>query len=157
MSTSTPRDTEVTRPRAGADRGTAAHALARLARHLDHALADVGLTVPQYRLLLFLSKRPDAANRLASALHVRPPSLTALVDGMAARGLVERTTDPDDGRRVRIVITPAGTEALAEADAHAADRLDALAALDPAGRDLCAGLADWYDALQASAEQRWAR
>ncbi len=135
----------------------AAHALARLTRHLEHALGEAGLTLPQYRLLLFLAKRPDAANRLAANLHVRPPSLTALVDGMEARSLVARTTDPDDRRRVRIVITDLGTETLTAADAIAGARLDHLQSLDADHTRLTESLAEWHGALEASLAERSAR
>jgi len=86
----------------------AVFAAARLARHLELALADVELTLPQLRLLIFLAERPGAAKQLANRTQVRPPSLTALVDGLAQRGLVERKPDPDDGRKIQLVMTPAG-------------------------------------------------
>ncbi len=136
---------------------TAAQVLARLSRHLEHALNEVGLTLPQYRLLLFLEKRPDAANRLAANLHVRPPSLTALVDGMEARGFVDRSTDPDDRRKVRIVITEAGSNLLEEANNVTATRLSQLEGLDPQGRDLMNPLRAWSDSLNASANERQTR
>ncbi len=135
----------------------AAHALARLTRHLEHALSEAGLTLPQYRLLLFLAKRPDAANRLAANLHVRPPSLTALVDGMEARSLVDRTTDPEDRRRVRIVITELGSETLATADAIAGARLEHLESLDPDQGSLTESLAAWHGALEVSLAERSGR
>ena len=51
------------------------------------ALAEVGLSLPQYRLLAFLSGGPERATALAGWLDVSPPSLTALVDGRYALGL----------------------------------------------------------------------
>ena len=144
-------------PHTPTDLAEAAHALARLSRHLEHALHDVSLTLPQYRLLLFLSNRADAANRLASRLHVRPPSLTALVDGMESRGLVERRPDPTDRRRVQIVITAAGTKQLAAANAAAAGRLAGLEERDPNGSDLISGLAAWQTALDHSLHERLQR
>jgi DNA-binding MarR family transcriptional regulator len=133
---------------------SAAHALARLTRHLEHGLSEVNLTLPQYRVLLFLENSPDAANRLAAKLHVRPPSLTAVIDGLVARGYVARETDPDDRRRIKIGITTPGSEALSDADEVAAARLGSIEALDPASRPLVESLAQWQEALEVGAGQR---
>jgi len=91
---------------------------------MEVALATVGLSLPQYRLLAFLSGGPERATALAGWLDVSPPSLTALVDGAVARHLVERVAAEDDRRCVRHVITPNGAEALARADLAVAERLD---------------------------------
>jgi len=91
---------------------------------MEVALATVSLSLPQYRLLAFLSGGPERATALAGWLDVSPPSLTALVDGAVARNLVERAAAEDDRRCVRHVITPTGAEALARADLAVAERLD---------------------------------
>lgn len=91
---------------------------------MEVALATVGLSLPQYRLLAFLSGGPERATALAGWLDVSPPSLTALVDGAVARSLVERVAAEDDRRCVRHVITPTGAEALERADLAVAARLD---------------------------------
>ena len=50
---------------------------------------------------------------LAAGERVRPQSMAATVAALASAGLVSRTPDPGDGRRVLIALTPAGREALA--------------------------------------------
>src|SRR3712207_3347087 len=90
---------------------------------MEVVLADVGLSLPQYRLLAFLSGGPERATALAGWLDVSPPSLTALVDGAVARQLVERVASAGDRRCVRHVITDGGGEALARADEAVAARL----------------------------------
>jgi DNA-binding MarR family transcriptional regulator len=45
---------------------------------------------------------------LATAERVTPPTMTRLVAGLVADGLVERTGDPADRRAVRVLATPAG-------------------------------------------------
>ncbi|MEA3076528.1 MAG: hypothetical protein QOF60_1436 [Actinomycetota bacterium] len=109
---------------------------------MEVALAEVGLSLPQYRLLLFLSGRPERATALAGWLEVSPPSLTALVDGAVSRSLVERTSTEEDRRCVRHAITPLGREALVQGDAAIAARLSAvLGHLTPAqGRKVVEGL-----------------
>ena len=101
----------------------AARAAARFSKSMEVALADVGLSLPQYRLLAFLSGGPERATALAGWLDVSPPSLTALVDGAVARKLVERVTSEEDRRCVRHVITGGGAEALTRADDAVAERL----------------------------------
>lgn len=101
----------------------AARAAARFSKSMEVALAEVGLSLPQYRLLAFLSGGPERATALAGWLDVSPPSLTALVDGAVARHLVERVASEEDRRCVRHVITDAGAEALARADDAVSARL----------------------------------
>lgn len=101
----------------------AARAAARFSKSMEVALAGIGLSLPQYRLLAFLSGGPERATALAGWLDVSPPSLTALVDGAVARSLVERVASVEDRRCVRHEITPAGAAALEEADRAVAERL----------------------------------
>jgi DNA-binding MarR family transcriptional regulator len=111
----------------------AVHGAALLAKVLDNTLAKVDLSPSQYRLLVFLLDAPSAATALAQRLEVTRPSLTALVDGLVARGYVVREPDPDDRRRVSHQIADAGREAVAAANEALQHRLgDILANLEPA-------------------------
>lgn len=101
----------------------AARAAARFSKSMEVALSSVNLSLPQYRLLAFLSGGPERATALAGWLDVSPPSLTALVDGAVARRLVERVASEEDRRCVRHEITPTGADALAKADDAVAARL----------------------------------
>ena len=49
---------------------------------------------------------------LAAGEGVSQPSMTALVGRLADAGLVQRRTDPGDGRAVLLTLTPAGAELL---------------------------------------------
>jgi long-chain acyl-CoA synthetase len=127
-----------------------ARALARLAKSAELALGGVDLSLPQYRVLIFLSEHDAAAaSALASRLDVTRPTITALVDGLVARGLVERRAAQGDRRRVEHHLTAAGEAILDAGDAAIIDRLHALAAhLDPAdGEQAASGLTTWGDAL----------
>src|SRR5687768_5364832 len=113
----------------------AARAAARFSKLLELALSDVNLSLPQYRLLLFLSRAPEQrATALAGSLDVSPPSLTALVDGCVARGLVERVTSPEDRRRVLHLVTAPGHELLARADVAVAHLLTDVVGHVPAAK-----------------------
>jgi DNA-binding MarR family transcriptional regulator len=82
----------------------------------DRIAREHGLTMQQWELLARLGRSggPVDHRRLACALHVTPPTLSALVDAVAERGLVERRAHPDDRRRRLVALTPAGEARLAE-------------------------------------------
>lgn len=58
--------------------------------------------------------QPLRLGELARASRVSQPTMTRLVAGMLADGLVARSVDPDDSRGQLIEITPAGATRLAE-------------------------------------------
>ncbi|BDZ47634.1 MarR family winged helix-turn-helix transcriptional regulator [Naasia aerilata] len=79
---------------------------------------------------------PLRSGDLARIESVTPPSMTRLMGGLEATGLVERTADPDDGRAALLSATPAGVEAVLRARAHRARRLGVLlAGLDDEAMD----------------------
>jgi DNA-binding MarR family transcriptional regulator len=131
-------------------------AVARLAKHVEGALDPIELSVPQYRVLVILEKGSAAASALASRLAVSPPSVTALVDGLVTRGLVERKAVAGDRRRVDHVLTSQGHRALAEADAVVNVRLQDIAGhLPPAERKRAiAALQLWHKAMDAHIEAK---
>jgi DNA-binding MarR family transcriptional regulator len=55
---------------------------------------------------------PMSLGSLAAAEQVRPPTMSRIVTGLQARGLVARTSDPRDGRQVILRATAAGTRVL---------------------------------------------
>lgn len=136
--------------------GDLARAVARLSRLVERALETPGLTLPQYRVLGFLSLGPVAAARLAERLTVSRPTITAVVDGLVARGLVARSRTATDRRQVDHALTPAGHEALAAADESVGARLAELLAVLPVERRAAAldGLAAWQEALDIDRERR---
>lgn len=123
-----------------------------LAKTLEIALHQVELSPSQYRLLVYLVESPAAATALADRLDVTRPSLTALVDGLVARGFVERLPDPGDRRRVSHQISDAGRKAVAKADTAICERLSQLAAhLEPEQRATAStGLELWRTAIIAA-------
>ena len=124
-------------------------AAARLARQVEVALAEVDVSLPQYRVLAFLAEGSAAASALAGKLAVSRPSVTALVDGLVSRGLVERSADPSDRRRVDHRLTPSGRRLLLRADGAVEARLRGLATHldDGAAETAMAGLVRWGEAL----------
>src|SRR3546814_140724 len=94
---------------------SAVRAVARLGRVFEKRLADDGMSLPQFRVLSFLSEGEWAASKVAAWLAVSRPSLTSLVDGLVDQGWVERKGSPTDRRCVLHHLTPAGRAQLARA------------------------------------------
>lgn len=132
--------------------------LVRLARQVELAAAAVDLTLPQYRILVILGEGKEAASVLAEKLAVSRPSVTGVVDGLVARGLVERAHDADDRRRVGHELTDEGRRVLASADTEVERRLEEITAHRPeVAAAAYAGLGPWQDALDAYRAARRAR
>lgn len=125
---------------------------ARLARQAELGLATVELSLAQYRILIFLSDGSTVASALADRLAVKRPSVTAVVDLLVCRGLVERRHDDDDRRRVTHVLTKDGRRVLAAADRAVDIRLTDIAGFldgaDEADQALV-GLDRWRHALDS--------
>lgn len=106
-------------------------------RYLRAQAPDAEVSLAQMRVLHLLNLRPDASlGDLADDLHVASPGLSKMVDALADRGLLERTTAPDDRRRLSLRLTPAGLSLLARRkEALVAGIEAALAKLPASQRD----------------------
>src|SRR5882757_7187136 len=83
--------------------------IGRLRRRILNAAEAEDITFGQASVLARLSgKQGVTASELAAAEGVRHQSMTATVASLAAMGLVERSPDPDDGRRLLIALTAEG-------------------------------------------------
>ena len=152
---------KASRTSAGPDRGLAPPAdeqltlgrtAAWLSKQVEIGLGTADLSLPQYRVLSMLDGSSALSSDLAERLAVRPPTVTAVVDGLVARGLVERRTVETDRRRVDHVITPLGHRTLETADSAVDARLRQIAGhLGSAAEAEAAfeGLALWRRALIA--------
>jgi long-chain acyl-CoA synthetase len=130
----------------------AARGAAWLAKRVERVLAEADLTPPQYRLLSLLESGEATATYAAERLAVSPPSVTAIVDHMMAKGLVQRASVAEDRRRVELALTEQGRAALAEADAMVLARLGELAALGDSSMSAAQAveaLSWWLDAIEA--------
>ena len=93
------------------------------------------LSVPQFRVLTFLSRRPGAPlSSVAEHLGVTRSTASAIVDRLVRRKLVSRTAHPQERRCVVLTLTPAGAQhhqqAREAACAHMAKVLAGLSAAD---------------------------
>ena len=73
-------------------------------------LGDLGLTYPQYLVLLVLwdAEAPLAVSELGAELRLDSGTLTPLLKRLEAMGYVDRSRDAHDERRVLVQVTPEG-------------------------------------------------
>jgi DNA-binding MarR family transcriptional regulator len=121
---------------------------------LDAAVKPFGITFARYEVLVLLSFSRTGSlplSKVGERLMVHPTSVTNLVDRLEAQGLVSRTIDDADRRRVLASLTPEGKRVLKRATAALKDIDFAVGNLDPADQekayDLLRGLrsADFED------------
>ena len=80
-----------------------------LLRRLRQVAAEGELTLPESAALTRLDRGgPTTASALARLERISPQSIGATLAALEARGLVERRSDPNDGRRVVLSVTEAG-------------------------------------------------
>jgi DNA-binding MarR family transcriptional regulator len=91
----------------------------RLLWAVDHGLqstskrmeSTLGLTGPQRLVLRLVGRFPGiTAGRLAQILHVHPSTLTGVLKRLEKRGLLERKSDPLDGRKALFALTETGRQ-----------------------------------------------
>lgn len=90
-------------------------AVFRLSRRLRLEKTDEDLTDAQFGVLAVLNRYgPQTLSSLADLEHVTSPSMNRTVNYLEARGYLRRGPDADDGRRLRIELTPPGVEVVRE-------------------------------------------
>ena len=84
-------------------------AATRMARMHKPFLEPLGLTFPQYLAMLeLLDAAPQSVGALGARLGMDTGTITPLVKRLQASGLVTRTRDTADERRVLVDLTPEG-------------------------------------------------
>ena len=116
--------------------------VSRLARHLDLARREAFAAhdLEPWEVDVLAALRREGApytlspGRLLQVTLVTSGTMTNRIDRLAAKGLVARVPDPNDGRGVQVVLTDAGRgrvdDALTDLLAHERDILSALPADD---------------------------
>jgi len=94
-----------------------AEGIARLRRALRRGarVASPGnsLAVAQFELLSALAEQPGARpGQLARLLHMRPNTVTTIVNALTAQGMISRSTPAGDRRAIELTITDAGQQAV---------------------------------------------
>lgn len=111
------------------------------------------LSLSQLRVLYFLRRRSRSSlSEVANYLDVTRPTMSAMVERLVQRGLIDRIVDPTERRRIILTLTPEGTAEMERVyDATLASVADRLAGLsEPQLQQVIAGLAilgDLFDEL----------
>ena len=101
----------------------------------------------------------DCAVRIARFLDVKPSTVTTVMDGLVAEGIVVRVRGTNDRRRVDYELTDSGRETLGEANTAAVQALSTPAAnIESKDRDAAYGGLDlWTQAIDARRKSHWGK
>lgn len=87
------------------------HATHAIGRHLERALAEVGVDQAEAHVLSALAAGPRPIAELVEAVGVKRSTLTNVLDRLEARGLVRREINPADRRSFLVQPTRGGLRA----------------------------------------------
>jgi len=88
--------------------------LQRVARRIRRNRSADDLSDSQLGVLFQLEEADCSPSELAAHERVTPPSMNRTLNGLERAGFVARHPSPDDARRVRVTLTPAGLAQIAE-------------------------------------------
>jgi DNA-binding MarR family transcriptional regulator len=104
-------------------------------RQLRAEFPDQGTSMTEYDVLFNLSRQPGHALRIRDLnkhLLLTQPSVSRLLDRLAARGLVTKGGDPDDARGTVVTLTQAGHDEFRRVGArHSRSIAQKMSALTP--------------------------
>ena len=102
--------------------------LRRFLNFSNAAAEEAGVRPQQYQLLLCVSGMPDELEptiaHVAARMMLKHNSAVELVDRTIEQGLLRRTSDPADHRRILLRVTPQGERVLASLAAYHLEELD---------------------------------
>lgn len=104
-------------------------------RQLRAEFPDQGTSITEYDVLFNLSRQPGRALRIRDLnkhLLLTQPSVSRLLDRLAARGFVTKSGDPDDARGTVVTLTEAGYDEFRRVGArHSRSIAQKMSALTP--------------------------
>ena len=85
-------------------------------RDIDAALAASDLTSRQFLLLAIVAEhQAESQQEISRIMHLDPTLVVGVIDDLEQRGLVSRSRQPEDRRRIGVSLTPEGARRLASA------------------------------------------
>ncbi|MES1170455.1 MAG: MarR family transcriptional regulator [Leifsonia sp.] len=88
--------------------------LQRVVRRIRSNRADGTMSDAKLGVLFRVEQEPASPGALAERERISPPSMNRTLNALEKAGLVTRSPDPDDARRVVVSITSAGRDLLTE-------------------------------------------
>ena len=131
----------------------AVRVLARLSRVLERGTGE--LSVAHYRVLAAVADGEERASRVAARLALGKPTISASVDALCKRGLLNRESATDQ-RAATLRITRAGLGVLAEVEAALTARMDRVLSHVDDPTPVLAALSALGPALDAIADEQLA-
>jgi DNA-binding MarR family transcriptional regulator len=95
------------------------YAAHRVRNAADARLRERGLSLQGFKLMRSLKNSDLSMREISDVLYVSPRTVTDMIDGLEAKGLVVRQAHPADRRVTLVHLTDAGREQLAAATAGA--------------------------------------
>ena len=132
----------------------AVRVLARLARLLERSTGELSLA--HYRVLAAISQGDQRASRLADRLALGRPAISAAVESLSTRGLLERRAVEGDARGSSLSLTAAGRQLLDQVETAAAAELASVIARTADPDAIVAALAALGPAVEQAAAERHA-
>jgi DNA-binding MarR family transcriptional regulator len=130
----------------------AVRALARVSRVIERA--SEGLSLADYRVLSAIASGEVRASRLAAKLALGKPAISATVDSLGKRGLIERSSVAGDNRAIALSLSPVGTELFERVEAQMALKLEHLCERTPDGEQVIRSLSWLGDAIESVVAER---
>lgn len=84
-------------------------------RSQDRALAGLGVSHTAVAALQGLTAGPQCQDQLAARIKVQAQSMGKILARLEAAGLITRVRNPENRRRIEVVLTPAGRTTLEKA------------------------------------------
>lgn len=123
----------------------------RLSKVVEILLAEIGLSVNQFRLLSLVAEGAASSREISVRLVMKPPNVTTMTNMLIDRGLLLRETDREDKRRVLLSLTRDAEDLVLRADRESREVLHYLVEKAGASSELLSGLGAWFPVLETAA------
>jgi DNA-binding MarR family transcriptional regulator len=101
----------------------AVRAVVAIYREFEQVARRSDISLAQYRLMLYLRTGPKRAGEIAAAIAVAKPTVSLALNALREKAWITSTTDEEDGRASRILITAAGKSRMEAFEAELAARI----------------------------------
>jgi DNA-binding MarR family transcriptional regulator len=109
---------------AGRRRSRAVRAFVFMSRLFEYECRELGISMAQYRMLLYLRHGPRRAGELAVRASITRPTLSTLIATLERQGLVQRASVDADKRGVRLELTRKGLATIERVEARFGEIFD---------------------------------
>ncbi len=92
---------------------------------MPELMESLGVNEERFMVLFELNLEPGVSLKsLSQSLMVSSPSLSIMINSMVDQGLVSRTQDPEDRRKVLLCLGPQGKKCLAKSEEYLSNQFE---------------------------------